>query len=281
MIFAWHGLHPGAPRWDLPPEPDTDDWCELGFRSLRFRGTRKDTTENVVDLAHLNYVHDYDNVARIRPHDRRTLPGGPLHLPPDAQGARHAEAHDGRDRGRPYPWPRLLVRRVQESVFGLETRLWVLVTPLDGTEVEQVIVSQMRNYRRSAEAVGVSFGDSASAPADADRQSVYVGSGTQGRAPGRGHLATPTAPRASAVHPRGRGNHAVPSLLRTVLRRASGCRTGSSADQDTAGCVGKSASEGVASPGGARRKLAFLQTDNFVCLCVLSPSGSNLLRGWS
>ena len=132
MIFAWHGLHPGAPRWDLPPEPDTDDWCELGFRSLRFQGHPQDTTENVVDLAHLNYVHDYDNVARIRPIEidgpylqghftfRRTRKVlGMLKLTMDVTAVGHIH-------GFGYSFV-----EVWERAFGLETRLWVLVTPLD------------------------------------------------------------------------------------------------------------------------------------------------------
>ena len=149
MIFAWHGLSQGEPRWDLPPEPDTDDWCEPGFRSLRFQGHPQDTTENVVDLAHLNYVHDYDNVARIRPitidgpylqghfafcRTRKVL--GALKLRMDVTAVAHIH-------GLGYSFV-----EVRERTIGLRTRLWVLVTPLDGTEVEQVIVSQVRNYRR-------------------------------------------------------------------------------------------------------------------------------------
>ncbi len=54
------------PQWELPTEPTTgQEWCELGFNILRFRGHPQETTENSVDLGHLRYVHGYDKVQPV------------------------------------------------------------------------------------------------------------------------------------------------------------------------------------------------------------------------
>ena len=66
MVFAWWGIDGRSPQWSLPEDPPAGaDWSELEFRTLRFPGHPQETTENSVDLAHLRYVHGYNNVSGI------------------------------------------------------------------------------------------------------------------------------------------------------------------------------------------------------------------------
>ena len=146
MVFAWHGNGAASPSWVLPEEPETEDWSELGFRSMRFAGHPQDTTENVVDLAHLEYVHGYDTVGRPGPISREDAY---LHCPFTFRRKRTLLgiwklAFDvsaiGHIHGLGYSFV-----EIHERSIGMDTRLWVLTTPLDGTEVEQVLVGQVRN----------------------------------------------------------------------------------------------------------------------------------------
>ena len=45
---------------------DEDGWSDFEINTLRFKGHPQETTENSVDLAHLRYVHGYDNVNPIQ-----------------------------------------------------------------------------------------------------------------------------------------------------------------------------------------------------------------------
>ena len=68
LVFAWWGSDGRPPQWSLPDDPPAGPhWSELGFRTIRFPGHPQETTENAVDMAHLRYVHGYDNVSRGRP----------------------------------------------------------------------------------------------------------------------------------------------------------------------------------------------------------------------
>ncbi len=147
MVFAWHGT--GAPRWALPEAPESQDWSEIGFRSVRFAGHPQDTTENVVDLAHLAYVHGYDRVARTKP---VTVSGAYLHCPFAFRRTRMLlglwsvefdVAAVGHVHGLGYSFV-----EIREHSIGMDLRLWVLPTPLDGKQVELVLAGQVRNIRR-------------------------------------------------------------------------------------------------------------------------------------
>ena len=66
LIFAWWGIEGREPQWPLhPQEPDQTGWSDLNIKTVRFPGHPQETTENSVDLAHLRYVHGYDNVKRV------------------------------------------------------------------------------------------------------------------------------------------------------------------------------------------------------------------------
>lgn len=160
MVFAWWGIDGRPPQWPLPEEPKADDeWSELGFRTLRFAGHPQETTENSVDLAHLRYVHGYDSVSRIDP---LTVSGAHLksnflfRRPQKIAGikeivfdvAARADIH-----GLGYSYV-----EIHDRYIEMHARLWVLATPVDGTDIEMVLVSQvklMRNPKRTI--VGMKF----------------------------------------------------------------------------------------------------------------------------
>ena len=63
LVFAWWGIDGRPPQWRLPEEPPAGgEWSDLELWTLRFPGHPQETTENSVDLAHLQYVHGYDDV---------------------------------------------------------------------------------------------------------------------------------------------------------------------------------------------------------------------------
>ena len=150
MVFAWWGIGGRPPQWSLPADPPSGpDWTELGYRRLRFAGHPQETTENSVDLAHLSYVHGYDSVARV----------GPISV----DGAEFKRAFDFRRSRRiagvaEFVFDVSAVVRVfglgfsivaiNEHSVGMESRLWVLATPVDGTLIEMVLVSQVREIRK-------------------------------------------------------------------------------------------------------------------------------------
>ena len=66
LIFAWWGIQGRKPQWNLPVDsPDQAGWSDFKIRTVPFPGHPQETTENSVDLAHLRYVHGYDNVNRV------------------------------------------------------------------------------------------------------------------------------------------------------------------------------------------------------------------------
>ena len=150
LVFAWWGIAGRPPQWSLPEGPPAGaDWCEPAFRTLRFRGHPQETSENAVDMAHLRYVHGYDNVRRV---GRVTVDGADLRSSFDFRRARRiagiadltfevsATAHVV---GLGYS----LVEFHERSI-GMDGRLWVLATPVDGTLIDLVLVSQLRRIRK-------------------------------------------------------------------------------------------------------------------------------------
>ena len=152
MIFAWWGLAEGPPRWDLalPDESNDDDgWCEVGFRFLRFPGHPQETAENAVDLAHLRYVHGYDKVEQVGSvsvdgaylknvfnFTRSTKILGIVDTALDITAVAHVL-------GLGYSYV-----EIQEHSIGMDWRLWVLATPIDGTRIEMVLAGQVRAARK-------------------------------------------------------------------------------------------------------------------------------------
>ena len=150
MVFGWYGIRGRPPQWELPEVPRmTSGWSGLRFHTLRFVGHPQETTENSVDLAHLRYVHGYDNVHQW----------GKVKI----DGAYLRNRFDFKTRVRigGLLSPAFAVSAVahifglgysqvdfEERGVGYRSRLWVLCTPVDGTSVELTIVSQVGGLRR-------------------------------------------------------------------------------------------------------------------------------------
>ena len=160
LVFAWWGNNGRPPQWRLPEAPPAgSDWSKIEYKTFRFPGHPQETTENAVDLAHLRYVHGYGNVSRV----------GPLSV----EGACLKSSFDFR-RTRKIAGIRDLVFDisaftcisglgysqvdVREHTIGMDTRLWVLATPVDGTQIDLVMAGQVREIRKPKRPiVGLSF----------------------------------------------------------------------------------------------------------------------------
>lgn len=150
LVFAWWGSHGRPPEWSLPEDPPTGpDWGELEFRTLQFPGHPQETTENAVDLAHLRYVHGYSNVRRTAsvsvdgPHlescfdfKRTQSIAGITRFVFDVSAVAHVF-------GLGYSFV-----DIREHSLGMDSRLWVLATPVDGKHIELVLVGQLRELRK-------------------------------------------------------------------------------------------------------------------------------------
>lgn len=149
LVFGWSGLRGRGPQWQLPPDPANDGlWSGIEVRTLRFPGHPQETSENSVDVAHLSYVHGYGSVTCETPvtvdgprlesrfgfcSTRRIAKVGKISLQISAV------AHVF---GLGYSFVEF-----QEHTIGLDARLWVLATPVDGTLVDLTIVSCLRQLR--------------------------------------------------------------------------------------------------------------------------------------
>ena len=150
MVFAWWGSGGRAPQWALPDEPPSGtDWSQLRFDTLRFRGHPQETTENSVDVEHLGYTHGYHDVVTTAP---LATEGAYLSVRFDFKVARRIAGIVPMDidiatavhvHGLGYS-----LVEIHERTIGVHSRLWVLVTPVDGTLVEMTLVSQTREVRR-------------------------------------------------------------------------------------------------------------------------------------
>ncbi len=160
LIFAWWSVQGRKPQWHLPAEdPDQEGWCGIDIRTLRFPGHPQETSENSVDLAHLGYVHRYANVERVgkatidgpylnsRFNFIRTFRLGKLPL---ITSPVTANTHVW---GLGYSFV-----EVREHSVGMDRRLWVLATPVDGTFIDMTLVSQAREIRQpKRKIVGLGF----------------------------------------------------------------------------------------------------------------------------
>ena len=150
LIFAWWGIGGRPPQWTLPTYPqDQEGWSDFEINTLRFPGHPQETTENSVDLAHLRYVHGYDNVNPIveasvegpnfetRFDFRRTRTiAGLAKLTFDVTARTHIF-------GLGYSFV-----EIREHSIGMDLRLWVLATPVDGALIDLTLVSQAREIRK-------------------------------------------------------------------------------------------------------------------------------------
>ncbi|MYB05980.1 MAG: Rieske (2Fe-2S) protein [Gemmatimonadetes bacterium] len=150
MIFAWWGSGGREPQWNLPEEPPTgSDWSNLGFTRLRFRGHPQETTENSVDLEHLDYTHGYYDVEPTAP---LAIDGAYLKSCFDFKNVRRfaglvdivsevsAVTHV---HGLGFSFV-----EIREKTVGMSARMWVLATPVADTRLEMTLVTQVREIRR-------------------------------------------------------------------------------------------------------------------------------------
>ena len=149
LIFAWWGIGGREPQWRLPEEsPDQSGWTDLKINTLRFPGHPQETTENAVDLAHLRYVHGYDNVGRS---GQLSVDGARLESSFDFKRVRKIAkianltfeiSATTRIYGLGYSFV-----EIHEHSIGLDLRLWILATPVDGTLIDLSLVSQTKEIR--------------------------------------------------------------------------------------------------------------------------------------
>ena len=159
MVFTWYGIGGRAPQWDLPEEPPTGaDWSGLRSTTMRFRGHPQETTENSVDVEHLEYTHGYHDVdptafsidgAYLKScfdfRNVRTI-AGLIDIVSEISVVTHVH-------GLGFSFV-----EVHEKTIGMDSRLWVLSTPVDGEFVELTLVSQAREVARPGRfIVGLGF----------------------------------------------------------------------------------------------------------------------------
>ena len=159
MVFAWYGIGGRAPQWHLPEEPPTGaDWSGLRSTTMRFRGHPQETTENSVDVEHLEYTHGYHDVeptsfsidgAYLKScfdfRNVRTV-AGLIDVVSEVSAVTHVH-------GLGFSFV-----EVHEKTIGMDSRLWVLSTPIDGEFVEVTLVSQAREVAKPGRfIVGLGF----------------------------------------------------------------------------------------------------------------------------
>ena len=155
LIFAWWGSGGRPPQWDLPEEPAAGkEWCELGFRRLRFRAHPQEIAENSVDLGHLRYVHGYDNVSPVGSvsvngaclkscfdFSRVRSIAGLADLVYEVSAVTHLFGFG------------FSFVEIHEKTIDMRARLWVLATPLDNGMVELTLAGQVREIRKPRRAI--------------------------------------------------------------------------------------------------------------------------------
>ena len=150
MVFAWWGIGGREPQWGLHEDfSEQVGWSDFEISTLRFPGHPQETTENSVDIAHLRFVHGYDNVDPVQ---EVSVNGPLLETRFDFKRARSiagvasftfdVSAH-ARIYGLGYSYV-----EIREHSIGMDLRLWVLATPVDGALIDMTLVSQVREIRK-------------------------------------------------------------------------------------------------------------------------------------
>jgi len=160
MVFAWWGINGREPQWQLPDEePEQVGWCDIDIQTLRFPGHPQETTENAVDMAHLRYVHGYHGVNADYP----VLVDGP-YLQSRFDFSRTQSIAglakitlEVSARAHVYGLGYSFVEGREHSI-GLDFRLWVLATPIDGAWIDLSLVGQTGQIRDpNRRMIGLSF----------------------------------------------------------------------------------------------------------------------------
>ena len=150
LIFAWWGIGGREPHWSLPADPpDQAVWSDLEIRTIRFPGHPQETTENAVDLGHLRYVHGCGNIDRSEP---VSVDGPRLESHFDFKSSRKIAkiatfTVDISSRTSIFGLGYSFVE-IRENSIGMDMRLWVLATHVDGTLIDLSLVSQVREIHK-------------------------------------------------------------------------------------------------------------------------------------
>ncbi len=150
LIFGWWGMEGRGPQWHLPTDSvEEAGWSQQEIRTLRFPGHPQETTENSVDLAHLRYVHGYGSVNRV---GAISVDGPCLESYFDFKSTRKIAkvarlTFDISSRTHVVGLGYSLVE-IREHSIGMDMRMWVLATPVDGTLIDLSLVSQVREIRK-------------------------------------------------------------------------------------------------------------------------------------
>ena len=154
IIFAWWGLDGRPPQWNLPQDREMEDtWSDLSFKIIRFPGHPQETTENSVDLAHLRYVHGYDNVYRIEP---LFIDGAYLQSSFNfirAQNVAGAKIHFDVSATADIYGLGFSNVTIHERSIDMHINFYVLATPVDGKHIDLVLSSQVRQMRKPKRSV--------------------------------------------------------------------------------------------------------------------------------
>ena len=149
IIFAWWGIDGRPPQWSLPEDPEVEGkWSELAFQTIRFPGHPQETTENSVDLAHLRYVHGYDNVYRIEP---LIIDGTYLRSSfnfvriQDVAGIKIKFDVSAKANIYGFGFSNVMIH---EKSIDMHINFYVLATPVDGKEIDMVLASQVKQIRK-------------------------------------------------------------------------------------------------------------------------------------
>ena len=150
LVFAWWGIGGREPQWPMPePQESPEGWQSNEFRNIRFIGHPQETTENAVDFSHLNYVHGFGGVTRAAPlvvEGHRLESRFDFHTTKKIVGL-FPVTYDVSATTLVYGLGISQVD-IRERSVGMEMRLWVLATPVDGKLIDLSILSQVREIRR-------------------------------------------------------------------------------------------------------------------------------------
>ena len=155
MVFGWWGIGGRAAQWQLPDAAQRQQgWSDIRLRTIRIAGHPQETTENSVDLAHLRYVHGYENVQRVGnvvidgaylrscfDFTARIRIAGLLNTTFDVTTVTHVH-------GLGYSQVDF-----EEHSIGYRASLWVFSTPVDGASIDLTLASRVGNMERPKRAV--------------------------------------------------------------------------------------------------------------------------------
>ena len=155
LILVWYASHGRAPGWEVPDRTQ-DGFASLRTRTLVCAGHPQETSENSVDLGHLDHVHGFLDAAMTAP----LAIDGP-----------HLTASFAFDRRPPWPGhrPRLRVH-YRAHVHGLGYSFVDVELPTVGMRMQQYVLATPIDPGRLALTLGVR----ASAPTPANASNPLI-----------------------------------------------------------------------------------------------------------